>query len=101
MGKSSKEIFEELKRNEEIFLKYLHEQYPVVYKSNVFLKDIQYGIKHYFEMKDVKLTYDQVEEAAKLFIDSLVSEKKLLPVDHKTWVVNFDLKEKEPETQDA
>ncbi len=95
MAKSINEFYSELKNNEEIFLKYLHEQYPVIYRSNVFLRDIQYAIKHYFEMKDVKLSYDEVEKLAKMFTDSLVEEKKLSPVDYKTWVVNFDLSEKE------
>ncbi len=99
MAKSVNELYNELKNNEEIFLKYLHEQYPVIYRSNIFLRDIQYAIKHYFEMKDIILSYDYVEEIAKMFIDSLVQEKKLSPIDHKTWVVNFDLNEKETVTE--
>ncbi len=101
MAKSVNELYTELKNNEEVFLKYLHEQYPVVYKSNIFLRDIQYAIKHYFEMKDVKVGYDEVDQIASKFIDSMVSEKKLLPIDHKTWVVNFELEKKEPEKEPA
>ncbi len=103
MAKSITELYNDLKNNEEIFLKFLNEQYPVIYRSNVFLRDIQYAIKHYYEMKDVKLSYDDVEKLSRMFIDSLVEEKKLLPVDYKTWVVNFNLNKAETveETQEA
>ena len=50
---------QELLDNKEIFFRYIAERFPVHTGSNVFLRDIQYGIKLFFENKKIKLKYSQ------------------------------------------
>ncbi len=84
-----------LKKEETIFLNFMSENYRMFFNSNIFLKDIQYAIKHFFELKGNSLNYSQVENLTNRFIGQLEKENKLFKIDHKTWKVNFHLNQKE------
>lgn len=77
--------------NEEIFLNYMNERYPIFWNSNIFFRDVQYAVRDYFKIKDTKLSYTEAEKLASLFIDHLVTQGKLLKIDFQTWKVNFHL----------
>ena len=84
-----------LKTEETIFLNFMSENYHLFFNSNIFLKDIQYAVKHFFELKGNSLNYTQVENLTNQFIEHLEKENKLFKIDHKTWKVNFHLDQKE------
>ncbi|GBD92237.1 hypothetical protein BMS3Abin04_02972 [bacterium BMS3Abin04] len=84
-----------LKTEETIFLNFMSENYHIFFNSNIFLKDIQYAVKHFFELKGNSLNYTQVENLTNQFIEHLEKENKLFKIDHKTWKVNFHLDQKE------
>ncbi len=88
---SAEKLFEQLKSEEQIFFNYMHENYPLIKHSNVFLRDIQYAIKHYFELKEITLYYEDVEKISNMFINYLETSGKISRLDNKTWKVNEDL----------
>lgn len=84
---------QELINNKEIFFRYIAERFPVFTGSNIFLRDIQYGIKFFFEKKKIKLKYAQAEVLALEFISALVDSNDLAPFNKQTWKVNLVFKE--------
>ncbi len=84
---------EELKKNKEIFLKFMSERYKIFTNSNIFLRDIQFAIKFYFEKKNINLKYHQAEELAKEFTAYLVEQNELIQLNNYTWKVLFTLEQ--------
>lgn len=80
---------EELKKNEEIFLAFLREKYHMYYNSNIFLRDVQYGIKSYFRKDNIELPYSVYEKTAVEFLAYLTAAGKLIQIDKNVWKVNF------------
>lgn len=78
-----------LKSNMDTFLSYLKEKYPLFNNSNIFLRDIQYGIKHFFELRNKKLTYRDVEVISKDLIMFFESNGVFIPVYKNTWKLNY------------
>ena len=88
-----------LNQNEDLFFNFLKEKYPIFNNSNIFLRDIQYGVKSFFEKKDIKLNYKQVDFIADSIIQ-LYEEKNILQrLTKNTWKVNL-LKENTVVLQD-
>lgn len=77
--------------NEDIFLNYMNERYPIFWNSNIFSRDVQYAVKDFFKIKNKKLSYTEAENLSSQFIEHLVSQGKLLKIDFQTWKVNFHL----------
>ena len=58
---------DELKTNKDIFLKFMSERYEIYTHSNIFLRDIQFAIKFYFERKNIFLKYPQAVKFQRQF----------------------------------
>ena len=84
---------QELLNNKEIFFRYISERFPVFTGANVFLRDIQYGIKFFFEKKNIKLKYPEAEKLAFEFISSLVNSNDLTTYNEQTWKINLVFQE--------
>lgn len=84
---------QELLNNKEIFFRYIAERFPVFTGANVFLRDIQYGIKFFFEKKNIKLKYPQAEKLTLEFISKLAENNDLTKFDEQTWKVNLIFQE--------
>lgn len=80
---------EDLKSNKEIFLKFMSERYKIFTHSNIFLRDIQFAIKFYFERKNKFLKYSQAETLAIEFTSYLVDQNDIAMIDDRTWKVLF------------
>jgi|WetSurMetagenome_2_1015567.scaffolds.fasta_scaffold12816_4 hypothetical protein len=76
--------------NDQEVLKYLRGRFPVFHLSNVFFRDIQFGIQSYLKGRDLKVNYRLAEEIARQFIAKLEREKIFRPIDRQTWMVNFE-----------
>ena len=84
-----------LKNEREIFLNYMKAKYPLHYNSNIFLRDLQYAVRRFFENKNIVLSYTKAEILAMEFAALLESDNDLLRLDANTWRVNFHIDEKE------
>ncbi|NOX16888.1 MAG: hypothetical protein GXO87_01210 [Chlorobi bacterium] len=87
---------EELKSNQESFLKYMAEKYPVFYDSNMFLRDVQYAAIAYFKLKGKNLNLNVAEEIAREFMQYLESKDEVKYLENNTW--RFLVRLEEPET---
>lgn len=81
--------FEELQKNQEMFFNFMKEKYKIFYNSNIFSRDLQYAIKHYFEKKDIHLTYPVAEELMQKFTTYLEGKGDLSKLTANSWKVNF------------
>ncbi|MFZ1289859.1 MAG: hypothetical protein WAR79_07205 [Melioribacteraceae bacterium] len=92
---------EHLKSNKNVFFNFMKEDYPLFKHSNLFLRDLQYAIKSYFDMKENPINYSQAEKIARNFAEDLIKTNDVLQIDRKSWKLNFDIgvkqKVKEPE----
>lgn len=83
--------YSDLVSNKSNFFKFMRERYPIFFNSNIFLRDIQYAIKTYFERKDLRISYTDAEELMKRFTSKLESEGELIRLDYNSWKVNFTI----------
>ncbi|NPV10495.1 MAG: hypothetical protein HPY57_01715 [Ignavibacteria bacterium] len=74
---------------ERTVLNYLKARYPLFHKSNVFFRDIQFGIKHYLENREIKLTYTESEILAQEFIKYLESKGILRRINDQIFLLNY------------
>ncbi len=75
--------------NSELFFNYLKERYSVFNNSNIFLRDIQYGVKSFFEKRETKLSYSAVEKLTGEIIKEFERKNILDKLTNNTWKVNF------------
>lgn len=78
--------FDYLEKNTDQFLDYMKEKYPVYYNSNIFVRDIQYGIKNFLEKKGMKITYRQMEELSAKIIERFEKKSILRKLSDKSWL---------------
>ncbi|MCB0731716.1 MAG: hypothetical protein KDC88_11850 [Ignavibacteriae bacterium] len=82
---------EHLKSNKKVFFNFMNETYTIFQYSNLFLRDLQYAIMSYFEMKENPVKYSQAEILAMSFIKDMVNENELTQIDGKSWRINFEI----------
>ncbi len=84
---------QELISNKETFFKFMGNFFPVYYKSNIFMRDVQFAIKNYFDQKKIKLSYTETENLALQLMNNLVekNEAKILK-ENKSWEFLINLK---------
>jgi len=85
--------------NKKVFFNYMKEDYPLFKHSNLFLRDLQYAIKSYFDLKEYPVNYLQAEKLAKEFISELTKSNELVQIDNKSWKINFDIDIKSEENE--
>lgn len=83
--------FNQLLAEKEIFLKYMKEKYKIFNNSNIFLRDIQFAIKSFFEKKDIKISYAEAESLMKELTSNMENSGELTKLSPNTWKVNFTL----------
>jgi hypothetical protein len=72
------------------FLEFLKSQFPLFHKSNVFFRDLQYGVMEYFEKeKKTKVTYIEAEVITRKFTEFMETKNILRKLDSKTWMLNY------------
>jgi len=82
---------EHLISNKKVFFNFMNENYTIFQYSNIFFRDMQYAIMAYFEMKEQPVKYAAAEKLTEGFIASMVDNKELLTIDHKSWKINFEV----------
>lgn len=71
------------------FLEFLKTKYPLFHLSNLFLRDIQYGVRFYLENKGFRASYTEAEEIAKKVADYLEERNVLKRLDRQTWLLTY------------
>ncbi len=71
-------------------LRYLKQRYPLYHLSNVFFRDIQFGIQAMLEERRIKVRYAEAEDLARTFVRRLEEQRMLRRVDSQTWVLHHE-----------
>ena len=82
-------LFNELKKENHIFLNYLKAKFPVFHNSNFFDKDLQYGIIGFLENKGTNISFEQAEKLAILLSDFYVNQGIFIKISANTWRLNY------------
>jgi hypothetical protein len=75
--------------NETEVLTFLKSRYPLYHLSNIFFRDIQYGIQQFLERKKMEVGYADAETIAKAFVEQLTKKKMLTAIDRQSWALNY------------
>ncbi len=84
---------DEILQNKVRFFQFMSKKFPVKYKSNIFLRDVQFAIKDYFDQKNVKLSYTETENMAKELMAKLVEAGEAEQLTNKSWEFLIKLEE--------
>jgi hypothetical protein len=71
------------------FMNHLKSRYSLFHLSNLFFRDIHYGIKSYLETRRVKVAYGEAERLAVLLIRELEKSSVLKPIKNGSWMLNY------------
>lgn len=89
MKKDLNQLLQSLINEERTVLNYLKSKYPLFHRSNVFYRDLQFGIKNYLKNREIKLTYTESEELASMFINYLISKGILKKINEQIYLLNY------------
>jgi len=70
-------------------LAFLKSRFPLFDQSNVFFRDIQYGIQIFLQRRGIRAGYPESERIAKEFVSALEREGVLVAMDRQTWKLNY------------
>ena len=70
-------------------LAFLKSRFPLYHQSNVFFRDLQYGIRLFLERKGIRAGYAESEQIAHEFVSTLEREGVLTAVDRQSWALNY------------
>lgn len=82
-------FLELIARNKKDFLQFLRSNFELYHLSNVFFRDIHYGVWRYLEEHHIHLRYDQAEEIAFETAVLFEKEKILKRLNERTWLLNY------------
>jgi hypothetical protein len=75
--------------NKEEFIRFLKSKYSLFHLSNVFFRDLQYGIISFEESKGAQIPYGRAEEVAKLVIQNFEQSGILKLIKPGSWMLNY------------
>jgi len=68
-------------------LRRLKSRFPIFHLSNIFLRDIQYGVAALLKEKGVRVGYADTATITQALISRLERARILIPMDGQTWTV--------------
>jgi hypothetical protein len=75
--------------NQTEVMHYLKSNYPLYHNSNLFLRDVQFGLIMFFRNKHYTLRNRDAEKVARGFLEHLGKQKIVHQLDHQTWLLNY------------
>ena len=70
-------------------LKDLKNRFMVFHQSNIFFRDIQYGIQAMLRDQGIKVSYVEAERLARQFVERMEQEKIFVRIDRQTWTLRY------------
>ncbi len=70
-------------------LLYLRSRYPMYHMSNVFFRDVQYGLRAMLQEHGESIGYQEAERVARSFIERMEREKIFRRIDGQSWTVDY------------
>lgn len=78
-----------LMENTKELLNFMKPRYRLYHLSNVFFRDMHYGVMSYLELRGVKYKYDEAEQLTRKWTGSLEQSNILKPVNKGAWMLNY------------
>lgn len=71
------------------FLNFMREKVPLFHMSNVFYRDLMYGVIDYLDKRNISLTFSQAEAVTLEVIGNFEKKNLLRKVNPQGWVLNY------------
>ncbi len=75
--------------NQKEFLKFLKSKFTLIHLSNLFFRDLHFGVMAYLDTNNVKLGYLESESLARSVASAFEQAKIFKKIDANTWVLNY------------
>jgi hypothetical protein len=75
--------------NQKDFLKYLKTKFPLYHLSNVFFRDLHYGVMNYLLAHKNRLKYTDAERVTREVIREFEKAGILTKIDKQTWLLKY------------
>jgi hypothetical protein len=75
--------------NQDAVLAFLKSKFKLYHQSNVFFRDLHYGVWEFLGQHGFSLPYGKSEDIAREVITSLEEKKILRRLDGQTWLLNY------------
>jgi hypothetical protein len=70
-------------------LKDLKARVAVYHQSNIFFRDIQYGIQAMLREQGIRVRYTEAERLAREFVERMEQENIFVAIDRQTWALRY------------
>jgi hypothetical protein len=70
-------------------LRDLKERFSVYHRSNIFFRDIQYGIQAMLREEGIRIGYAEAERLAREFAGRMEQERIFDPIDRQSWALRY------------
>ena len=75
--------------NQSEFLKYLKSKFTLIHMSNIFFRDVHYGVMSYLKDHGMKLKYHDAERVTQEVTNELEKRGIFKKIDHQSWLLNY------------
>lgn len=75
--------------NQKEFLSFLKTRLNLFHESNVFFRDLHYGVMAYLKMNGYSNRYSSSEELTRRVVEAYEGMKILVRMDERTWMMNY------------
>lgn len=72
------------------FLQFLRNKFRLYHRSNLFFRDIHYGVSGFLEQYGIRLGYAESEALARDVIQVLVADRIFKEIDSRTWMLDYE-----------
>jgi len=71
------------------FLKYLKSKFPLYHMSNIFFRDIHFGVLSYLQSQGKKVGYVEAEMIVRQVAAEYEKDGVFKKIDHQSWLLNY------------
>jgi hypothetical protein len=82
----SRNLFVEKQKD---FLNFLKTRFNIFHESNVFFRDLHYGVMSFLQIQGKSHQYSSTEDLTKQIIEEYEGMKVLVRIDDRTWMLNY------------
>jgi hypothetical protein len=75
--------------NKTEFLKYLKNKFPLIHMSNIFFRDLHYGVLSYINEHGKKMKYKEAETIAREIGMAFEMQGIFKKIDHQSWLLIY------------
>ncbi|MBA4250650.1 MAG: hypothetical protein C0425_10390 [Chlorobiaceae bacterium] len=86
---NTEQKFNLLISEEKSFLSFFKANFPLFHNSNLFLRDFQYSIKRFLELKGYKINFKEVDTLSKMYVIFFEGNGTFIKINHFTWKLNY------------